>query len=68
MDTIWNVAYGVDVDIQNDMNNPYFDNSEWVFVQTFQKKPIFLLASILNKYYVLFTKSQNHYLVLRIFS
>ena len=31
MDTIWNVAFGVDIDIQNNPNNEYFTKAEKVF-------------------------------------
>ena len=31
MDTIWNCAFGVDMDLQNNPNNPYLEKSERVF-------------------------------------
>jgi hypothetical protein len=31
MDTIWNCAFGVDIDIQNNPNNIYFTKAEQVF-------------------------------------
>ncbi len=34
MDTIWNCAFGLDIDLQNNPNNEYFKNSEKVFQMT----------------------------------
>ena len=31
MDTIWNCAFGVDIDLQNNTNNEYLAKSEAVF-------------------------------------
>ena len=31
MDTIWNCAYGIDIDLQNNPDNEYFHASEKVF-------------------------------------
>jgi hypothetical protein len=55
MDTIWNVAYGVDLDLQNNPTNPYFVQSEKTFaVSATPNNPIILFAS--NKYFFLFQK------------
>ncbi len=54
MDTIWNVAFGVDIDLQNDLNNDYFDKCEIMFAKT--RNPnfnLFLFASNLNVFCVL---------------
>ena len=34
MDTIWNCAFGVDIDIQNNPNNVYYTKSEQLFQET----------------------------------
>jgi len=34
MDTIWNCAFGLDIDLQNNPDNEYFKNSEKVFQMT----------------------------------
>lgn len=34
LDTIWNAAFGVDTDTQNEKNNPYFEKCEKVFSDT----------------------------------
>nr|QUF59379.1 cytochrome p450 CYP3045C2 [Brachionus angularis] len=34
MDSIWNCAFGIDIDLQNDSKNDYFDRCESVFRQT----------------------------------
>jgi cytochrome P450 len=34
MDTIWNCAFGLDIDIQNSRENEYFTRSEEVFAKT----------------------------------
>ncbi len=31
MDTIWNTAFGIDIDLQNKRNNLYFDKCEQFF-------------------------------------
>ncbi len=31
MDTIWNCAFGLDIDLQNDLDNEYFYKSEALF-------------------------------------
>ncbi len=31
MDTIWNCAFGVDIDLQNDTQNEYFTKAEMFF-------------------------------------
>lgn len=31
MDTIWNCAFGIDTDLQNDLNNQYFYRAEQIF-------------------------------------
>jgi hypothetical protein len=31
MDTIWNCAFGIDTDTQNELNNQYYEKSEKVF-------------------------------------
>ena len=31
MDTIWNCAFGLDIDVQNQPDNEYFTNCELVF-------------------------------------
>ena len=46
MDTIWNCAFGLDIDLQNDRNNEYFKNSEAVITST-QEVP--LLAVVARK-------------------
>jgi hypothetical protein len=50
MDTIWNVAYGIDSEIQEDKQNDYFDQSEQLFkVASAPKHPILLFASNLTE-------------------
>ena len=46
MDTIWNCAFGLDTDLQNNPDNKYFKNSENVFklLTTFHL-PIFLSSN-----------------------
>jgi hypothetical protein len=34
MDTIWNCAFGLDIDIQNNPENDYFNKAEQVFSDT----------------------------------
>ena len=34
MDTIWNTAFGVDIDLQNNPENIYFQKCELVFKET----------------------------------
>ena len=50
MDSIWNCAFGIDADIQNNSENEYFDRCEAMF--TFLAKPKFLdfLLSYLHEF------------------
>jgi hypothetical protein len=34
MDTIWNCAFGIDIDVQNNPENEYFTKCEKVFANT----------------------------------
>jgi hypothetical protein len=36
MDTIWNCAFGLDIDVQNQPDNEYFTNCELVFSNTWK--------------------------------
>jgi hypothetical protein len=45
MDTIWNVAFGVDTDMQNDMDNEYFYRCEKQFEITNKRQPAKLILS-----------------------
>lgn len=46
MDTIWNCAYGLDIDMQNDSNNRYFKNCENLFAMLSKfNLPIFLSSN-----------------------
>ncbi len=45
MDTIWNVAFGVDKDVQNDMKNEYFYKAEEAFSSSADFGPLMFLAS-----------------------
>ena len=44
MDTIWNCAFGVDIDVQNHPDNEYFKRSETVFRNTADLTPIMYLT------------------------
>jgi hypothetical protein len=48
MDTIWNVAYGVDKDMQNDMDNEYFYVCEKHFNDASKFKPIVYISGLLT--------------------
>ena len=45
MDTIWNCAFGIDIDIQNNPENEYFTKCEKVFSNTEQQNIFTFLAS-----------------------
>ena len=51
MDTIWNCAFGLDIDLQNDMDNIYYEKSESVFtmIQNSKSKIIFASGMIIKK-------------------
>ena len=34
MDTIWNCAFGLDIDLQNNPENPYLVNSNQIFIDS----------------------------------
>jgi hypothetical protein len=44
MDTIWNCAFGIDIDIQNNPENEYFTKCEKVFSNT-EKQNLFTFLS-----------------------
>ena len=46
MDTIWNSAFGVDIDIQNNPENEYFDKCEKVFGNTSNLRAHHYIGSI----------------------
>jgi hypothetical protein len=47
MDTIWNCAFGLDIDLQNDPNNPYLEKSEAVFRNSINfTKPMYLGSNL----------------------
>ena len=45
MDSIWNCAFGVDIEMQNNTNNQYFIKCEQVFQQQHQMHAIFYMGS-----------------------
>ncbi len=45
MDTIWNCAFGIDIDIQNNPENEYFTKCETVFSNTEKQNIFTFLAS-----------------------
>ena len=49
MDTIWNSAFGVDIDIQNNPENEYFDKCEKVFGNTSNLRTHHYIGSIYIK-------------------
>lgn len=47
MDSIWNCAFGLDIDLQNDKNeNLYFTNSEKIFRESAMPSPIIIFSSL----------------------
>ena len=50
MDTIWNCAFGLDNDLQNDLDNIYYNRSEAVFTMTTKFNLFFFLSSKSNHY------------------
>jgi hypothetical protein len=48
MDTIWNCAFGLDIDIQNNRENEYFKNCEAIFQNNADLSFRLFLGSILN--------------------
>lgn len=44
MDTIWNCAFGLDIDLQNNPNNEYLKNSEKTFSNATQPPFISVLS------------------------
>ncbi len=53
MDTIWNCAFGLDIDLQNDIDNLYLYHSDRVFVEFGNSPPLVIIllgkdTSILN--------------------
>jgi hypothetical protein len=54
MDTIWSCGFGVDTDMQNNINNPYLIHSQEMFGEKVNVRIIVLLAlfiSELNKFW-----------------
>ncbi len=49
MDTIWSCGFGLDTDMQNNINDPYLLNSQQVFVLTPFRQTIFILALLLTE-------------------
>ena len=49
MDTIWSCGFGLDTDMQNNVNNPYFLNSEKVFSLYQTRGLIFLLILLVKE-------------------
>ena len=49
MDTIWSCGFGLDTDVQNNVNDPYLRNSQQIFVRTSFRRVIFLLALLLTE-------------------
>jgi hypothetical protein len=47
MDTIWNVAFGVDKNMQNDMENEYFYKCEKIFANSSKRTYFTLVMSII---------------------
>lgn len=48
MDMIWNCAYGMDMDLQNNPDNEYFHASEQVFKEATKFKFFNILSSNFN--------------------
>lgn len=46
MDTIWNCAFGYDIDLQNNPNNSYFYKCEGVFRQGLELRFVNYLGGI----------------------
>ena len=49
MDTIWNCAIGLDIDLQNDLDNVYFKQSERVFQMLIKLNPILLMSVLFHE-------------------
>ena len=49
MDTIWSCAFGVDTDMQNNINDPYLSHSQAMFSDQMNQRIIVLLALLINE-------------------
>ncbi len=59
MDTIWNCAFGYDIDVQNQPDNPYFHRCEQVFADNVELKLINYIGSKKYKFKRLFKQIKN---------
>ena len=58
MDTIWNCAFGVDIDVQNNPDNEYFTKCEKLFSNTSKINFLMYLGGKIYKILRIITKSQ----------
>jgi cytochrome P450 len=49
MDTIWSCAFGLDTDMQNNVNDPYLINSQQHFRRTTVRRIVFILTILLSE-------------------
>ena len=49
MDTIWSCGFGLDTDMQNNVNDPYLLNSQKIFTQTKFRQLIFVLILLIKE-------------------
>jgi len=68
MDTIWNCAFGLDIDLQNDLDNIYFKKSEAIFSNLVNFNPLFWLSVLFHELDWLLRIILNISLKLKIFS
>ena len=59
LDTIWNCAFGLDIDLQNNPHNDYYAASEQVFADA-TKLNILAYASSMSLHFILFLYKLNY--------
>jgi hypothetical protein len=59
MDTIWNCAFGLDIDVQNNPDNKYFTSCELVFSNSWKLNFQSYLGSIFKRLFLI-----NNYILI----
>ena len=49
MDTIWSCGFGLDTNVQNNVNDPYLLNSQKIFTRTMTRRILFILILLITE-------------------